>query len=55
MSRDSGYDCKKTNKRIIDSYEYDNSNNPNAQYYYDVNKDEFIGDPDIKIPKWCPL
>jgi hypothetical protein len=53
--KDSGYDCKKSNKRIIDDFEYSNSNNPNAQYYYDVDKDKMIGDPNIKIPDWCSL
>jgi hypothetical protein len=52
---DSGHDCKKANRRIIDDNEYSNSNNPKAQFRYDPETDEHIGDPNIKIPNWCPL
>ena len=42
ISYDSGYDCSRTGKRIVDDWDVMNSNNPNPK-----------GWPDI--PKWCPL
>lgn len=54
-SVDSGHDCTKAKMRIIDDYEYSNSYNKNAQYRYDPETDTHIGDPNIKIPEWCPL
>jgi len=42
ISYDSGYDCGKTGKRIVDDWNICNSNNPNP-----------TGWP--KIPDWCPL
>lgn len=46
-SFDSGYDCYKAYKRIIDDYEYDNTNNPKNMCKN--------GDVPIPIPEWCPL
>ena len=43
-SYDSGYDCIKTDKRIVDDGNY---NNPNTKSMW--KKDPF------KIPSWCPL
>jgi hypothetical protein len=49
MSRDSGYDCRKKGKRIIDDWEYNNTNNPNR-----IVKDYDNYYP-IPMPDWCPL
>ena len=46
MGRDSGYDCKEASKRIIDTYEWDNSNNPKRLCR------KMKG---IPIPDWCPF
>jgi len=45
-NKDSGYDCLKENKRIIDDWEWDNSRNPDRL----IEKVSFI-----PIPRWCPL
>lgn len=42
ISYDSGYNCMKTDKRIVDDWDICNSNNPDPK-----------GWPEI--PKWCPL
>ncbi len=47
-SYDSGYDCKKAGKRIIDDWEYNNRNNPKAMIVLDE-------DAVIPIPEFCPL
>lgn len=49
-SKDSGYDCSKKHKRIIDDWEYSNSNNPNALCN---EKNDWCAS--IPMPKWCPL
>jgi hypothetical protein len=44
--RDSGYFCRKEERRIISDWDWDNTNNPrrlNLSY------------TDIPIPDWCPL
>ena len=46
IGRDSGYDCKLIGRRIIDDWEWDNTNNPNC-LSKSVEK--------IPIPDWCPL
>jgi hypothetical protein len=46
MSYDSGYDCKLTGYRIIDDWEWNNTNNKNRlNLKYDG----------IPIPSWCEL
>jgi hypothetical protein len=54
-SSDSGYDCSYANKRIIDDYEYNEPNNPDAQYKYSERTKKYEGNMDIEIPSWCPL
>lgn len=49
MSRDSGHDCKKSHRRIIDDWDYNNSNNPKRMV-----KDWDNNYP-IPIPEWCEL
>ena len=45
-SRDSGYDCTLSDKRIIDDWDWDNQNNPNR-----LNQKVKL----IPIPEWCEL
>jgi len=45
-SRDSGHDCSLGDFRIIDDYEWDNTNNP---------KRLSLTESGIPIPKICPL
>ena len=49
MSVDSGYDCRKSHRRIIDDWDYNNSNNPNRL------KKNWDDDYSIPIPDWCEL
>jgi hypothetical protein len=46
MSYDSGYDCKLSGSRIIDDWEYNNTNNPNRLS---------LKTSSIPIPEWCEL
>jgi len=45
-SYDSGYNCDKKDRRIIDDYDYSNPNNP-TRLTLTTHK--------IPIPEWCPL
>lgn len=49
MSKDSGYDCSKKHKRIIDDWEYNNTNNPNRLVQ------DYDNHYPIPMPNWCPL
>ena len=49
MGKDSGYDCSKCHKRIIDDWEWNNTNNPNRIVQ------DYDNSYSIPTPKWCPL
>ncbi len=49
MSRDSGYDCKKSHRRVIDDWDYNNTNNPKRLVQ------DWDNSYPIPSPDWCPL